>query len=85
MKVGTVLVRVTSHYNSPEWGYLTKGKTYQVMDRAYYGASRWLGNDETCVVGRTTDTRLRSDCVMLLDDKGKIGMFGLTNFREIVK
>jgi hypothetical protein len=84
-KSGVWIKRLTTHLNSDENGYLTKGKSYQVMsaDKHYSQSKNFLNR-----VGRLikdVDSKLSIDCVILRDDKGKMGVFGAKNFKQTSK
>jgi hypothetical protein len=57
------------------------GRSYQVMSAdLHYSRSRNFLN-RAGNPSRDTDVRLADDCVVLRDDRGKYGVFGIKNFK----
>ena len=79
-KTGVWIQRIMPHSNCPEMGYLTQGKSYQVMSPDYYSNSKAFKNKCGNPIA-DADTKLARDCVMLRDDQGKIGLFAARQFR----
>lgn len=79
---GLWIKRITDHDNSEETGYLTKGRSYQVMSaEKHYSQSKNFVNRAGNDFEELANKVLALDCVMLRDDQGKIGFFGAKNFR----
>ena len=80
IKSGMWIKRIAEHISSDESGYLTNGRSYQVMSEKHYSESPNFRNRNGNLVNKV-NTVLAEDCVIIKDDKGKIGLFGLRNFR----
>lgn len=79
-KTGVWIQRVTPFTSGEDSGYLTQGKSYQVMSPDYYSESKSFKNKCGNPIA-DADTKLARDCVMLRDDQGKIGLFAARQFR----
>jgi hypothetical protein len=69
-KTGIWVQRTTEHPNCEEFGFLTKGKSYQVM--------MFLNKCGNPI--KDAETRLAKDMVVLRDDQGKISIFAARHF-----
>src|SRR5690606_22813212 len=79
-RTGVWIKRVTPHANGEDSGYLTQGRSYQVMSpEKYYSNSKNFKN-RYGRVREGVNTRLADDCVILRDDSGKYRLFGARNF-----
>jgi len=79
-KTGVWIQRVTPYENNEENGYLTQGRSYQVLSPEHYSKSRVFLNKSGNPV-KDANTKLAEDCVMLRDDEGKVRLFGARNFK----
>ena len=83
-KTGVWVKRVIPHESGEESGYLTYGKSYQVMSPDYFNNSKNIHNSYNGKLAEDVGI-LAPDCVMIRDDKGKIGIFGAKNFKVTSK
>jgi hypothetical protein len=79
-KTGIWVQRTTEHPNCEEFGFLTKGKSYQVMspDKYYTQSPMFLNKCGNPI--KDAETRLAKDMVVLRDDQGKISIFAARHF-----
>jgi hypothetical protein len=84
LKAGLWIKRITPHENSDESGYLTNGRSYQVLSEKHYSESPNFRNRNGKLLDKV-NIMLADDCVIIKDDKGKIGLFGLKNFKVTSK
>jgi hypothetical protein len=79
---GVWIKRIAGHENSEENGYLTYGRSYQVMSaEKHYSQSKNFINRAGNDFEEPANKVLAPDCVMIKDDTGKIGLFGAKNFK----
>lgn len=83
-KTGVWIKRISGHENGPETGYLTYGKSYQVLSPVHYTANKNFYNKHSNLF-KDVNPILAQDCVLIKDDHGKVGVFGVKNFKQTSK